>query len=95
MENNKDRRVTCINDKTRPNEISLTNWIVEGQKYTVIKMVNSKLTGDKFFVLNEISTGNPLYGGYNINRFGIDINDLDAWLKENDVEEEVIEEMFA
>ena len=31
-------RVTCINDKGRPNEIPLSKWVKEGQDYTIINV---------------------------------------------------------
>lgn len=84
-------KVICIDDTHRPNEISIKNWVIKGNVYTVVKMCVSKLTGDKYFVLNEITTMNPLYGGYNIKRFGVDINDLEEKIKEKELELEEVE----
>lgn len=79
--------VICINDSLKPNEISINHWVKKDEEYTVVKLVTSKLTKERYFVLEEIKPNNPLYGGYNINRFGIPV-DLDI-LVEN---EELIEE---
>ena len=84
-------KVICINDSAKPNEISSKHWIKKGEKYTVVKMCISKLTNDKYFVLEEIKPDNPLYGGYNIKRFGIDINDLEELVKEKELELEEVE----
>ena len=54
-------------------------------------MCISKLTNDKYFVLEEIRPDNPLYGGYNIKRFGIDINDLEELVKEKELELEEVD----
>lgn len=83
-------KVICINDSHRPNEISIKNWVVKGQVYTVVKMCISKLTNDKYFVLDEISTGNALYGGYNIKRFSIAPEDIDEFVKKDELQLEEI-----
>ena len=84
-------KVICIDDSAKPNDISSKHWIKKGEKYTVVKMCISKLTNDKYFVLEEVKPDNPLYGGYNINRFGIDINDLEEMVKEKELELEEVE----
>ena len=84
-------KVICIDDSMKPNEISSKHWIKKGDKYTVVKMCISKLTNDKYFVLEEIKPDNPLYGGYNIKRFGIDVNDLEELVKEKELELEEVE----
>lgn len=84
-------KVICINDSHRPNEISIKNWVVKGQIYTVVKMCISKLTNDKYFVLEEISTGNALYGGYHIRRFGIAPEDVEDLVKEKELELEEVD----
>lgn len=84
-------KVICTDDTHRPNEISIKNWVIKGNVYTVVKMCVSKLTGDKYFILDEITTGNGLYGGYHIRRFGVDINDLEEKIKEKELELEEVE----
>ena len=79
-------KVICIDDSAKPNEISNKNWIVKGQTYTVVKMCISKLTKDRYFVLEEISTGDPLWGGYNVKRFSIAPEDIDELIKEKELE---------
>ena len=83
-------RIICIDDSNKPNDITNKNWVVKNNKYTVVKMCNSKLTGDKYFVLEEIQPESP-YGGYNINRFGVDINDLEELVKEKELELEEVD----
>jgi hypothetical protein len=82
-------KIICIDDTHRPNEISSTQWIKKGNKYTVVKMCTSKLTGDKYFVLEEVQPPQP-WGGYNIKRFGIDVNDLEELVKTNELQLEEI-----
>ena len=65
--------VICKNDKGKPNEIFQKDWLKEGEKYTVVKVQNSLVSGIPFFVLEEIQPGAP-YGGYAINRFAIPTN---------------------
>ena len=79
-------KVICIDNSNKPNDISSKHWVKKGEKYTIVKMCVSKLTNDKYFVLEEVKPDNPLYGGYNINRFGVDINDLEELVKEKELE---------
>jgi len=81
-------KVVCINDSNRPNEISINNWVKKGDKYTPIKLCISKLTKEKYYVFEEIQTGNTLYGGYNVNRFSIDLNSI--LVGEKELEEEYV-----
>jgi len=69
----KDNRITCINSKGKPNDIFQKDWLKEGEKYTVVKVQNSLVSGIPFFVLEEIQPGAP-YGGYAVNRFAIPTN---------------------
>ena len=82
-------KVICIDDTHRPNEISSTQWIKKGEKYTVVKMCISKLTGDKYFVLNEVQTPQP-WGGYNIKRFSIAPEDIEEFVKTNELQLEEV-----
>lgn len=84
-------KVICTDDTHRPNEISINNWVVKGNKYTVVKMCISKLTNDKYFVLEEITTGNGLYGGYHIRRFGIAPEDIEELIENNELELEEVD----
>lgn len=60
--------VICINDKGRPSDVPLSNWIKEGQEYTVKRVGMNKLTQEEYFVLHEIQP-TPPYGGYKVERF--------------------------
>ena len=83
-------KVICTDDSFRPNEISIKNWVVKNNIYTVVKMCISKLTGDKYFVLNEISPEMP-YGGYHIRRFSIAPEDIEDLVKEKELELEEVD----
>ncbi len=80
------RTVIAIDVSSKPNDIPNSEWLIQGNEYTVLKIVNSKLTKDKFFVLNEIQISNKLYGGYNISRFGIPVEDLEEWIEVNNIQ---------
>lgn len=79
-------KVICIDDSHKPNDVKSTDWVVKGKEYTVLNEITSKLTGDKYYVLEEISISNPLYGGYNVKRFGIDISYILDAVKEEELE---------
>jgi hypothetical protein len=83
-------KVICTDDTNRPNEISIKNWVKKNNIYTVVKMCISKLTGDKYFVLNEISPRMP-YGGYNIKRFSIAPEDIEELVKTNELQLEEVD----
>ena len=63
-------KVICTNDKGKPGDVFQKDWIKEGEKYTVVKVQNSLVSGIPFFVLEEIQPGAP-YGGYAVNRFSL------------------------
>jgi hypothetical protein len=54
-------------------------------------MCISKLSNDKYFVLEEVKPDNPLYGGYNIKRFGIAPEDIEELVREKELELEEVE----
>jgi hypothetical protein len=83
-------KVICIDDTHRPNEISSTQWIKKGEKYTVVKMCISKLSNDKYFILEEVQPPAP-WGGYNIKRFGIAPEDIEELVKEKEFELEQVD----
>ena len=83
-------KVICIDDTHRPNEISIKNWVIKGNVYTVVKMCVSKLTNDKYFVLDEVQPTAP-WGGYNIKRFSIAPEDIEELVKEKELELEEVE----
>ena len=70
--------VFCINDKQKPNEIPNTQWVKEGEKYTVEKLKKNALSKEQFFVLNEIKPPAP-YGGYKVSRFAFTESELEKY----------------
>ena len=82
-------KVICTDDTHRPNEISSTQWIKKGEKYTVVKMCISKLSNDKYFVLEEVQPPAP-WGGYNIKRFGIAPEDIEELIEKDELQLEEI-----
>ena len=83
-------KVICTDDSMKPNDISIKNWVVKNNTYTVVKMCISKLTGDKYFVLNEISPEMP-YGGYHIRRFSIAPEDIEELIEKDELQLEEVE----
>jgi len=83
-------KVICIDDSAKPNDISNKNWVKKNEKYTVVKMCISKLSNDKYFVLEEVQPESP-YGGYNIKRFGIAPEDIEELVKEKELELEEVD----
>ena len=83
-------KVICTDDSFRPNEISIKNWVVKNNIYTVVKMCISKITNDRYFVLEEIQPESP-YGGYNIKRFSIAPEDIEELVKEKELELEEVD----
>lgn len=69
----------------KPNEVRLCNWLVQNQEYTVIGLKRNVLSGEQFFVLEEVQPDDP-YRGYKVERFRYDINDLLEFLNK-DIEE--------
>lgn len=65
-----DNRVQAINVNNKPNEVQQKNWLIKNEFYTPVKLLKSKITGQQFFVLEEVAP-DPPYGGYSIERFAI------------------------
>jgi len=82
-------KVICIDDSMKPNDVSSKNWVKKNNIYTVVKMCISKITNDRYFVLEEIQPESP-YGGYNIKRFSIAPEDIEQMIKEENLELEEI-----
>ena len=61
-------KVICIDDSNRPPEVPTSCWIKENEEYTVRRVGKNKLTGDEYFILEEIQP-TPPYGGYHVRRF--------------------------
>ena len=81
-------KITCTNDKGKPNDVLQKDWLEEGKEYTVVGLKNSLVSGIPFFILEEIQPGAP-YGGYAVSRFSIP---KDANLEE--VSEELVSEVI-
>jgi hypothetical protein len=84
-------KVICIDDTHKPNDISNKNWVKKNNIYTVVKMCVSKLTNDKYFVLDEIQPDNKLYGGFNVKRFSIAPEDIEELIENNELQLEEVE----
>jgi hypothetical protein len=80
-----NNKVTCTNDSNKPNDISISHWVKKGEEYTPINVITSKLTRDVYFVFEEIKPDNPLYGGYNVNRFSIPVDLILEGIENNEL----------
>ena len=83
-------KVICTNESHKPNDISIKNWVIKGNSYTVVKMCISKLSNDKYFVLQEVQPDNKLYGGYHIRRFSIAPEDIEELIQKDKLQLEEI-----
>lgn len=83
-------KVLCINSNGKPNEIETKNWVVEGEVYSVVKIVKAKIQGNYGFVLEEISPNTPEFFGYDIRRFGVEIQDIETAIKNKEIEYEMV-----
>jgi hypothetical protein len=86
-----DIKITCTDASFKPESIINSCWVVEGNEYTPLKVVTSKLTREQYFVLKEIQPNDPYYGGYNVKRFEVSKEWIEKMLKEELIEE-LIEE---
>lgn len=85
-------KVICIRDSNRPSQIPVEEWIVEGEIYTVIGMVNLPLQPGKLgLLLKEIQLSELSfpYEFYDAERFSIIQED-----KLEEVTQEMMEESF-
>lgn len=65
-------KVICINSSNKPKEIPFDQWIIEGEEYTITKIVKMGLQGNKLGVLlKEIQLGEDCfpYEYYDADRF--------------------------
>ena len=83
-------KIICIDDSFKPNSISNKHWIVKDSEYTVVKLKRHVLTNTQYFVLEEVQPDDHIYGGYNINRFGLTQEEIDKTLAVKELEEELI-----
>lgn len=86
-------RVKCINDKNKPSQIPLNEWIKEGEIYTIIEVVKLALQNNKLGVLLkevQISSKYFPYEYYDLTRF---IPYLEDELEEVNVESLELEEV--
>lgn len=64
-------KVKCINSKNKPNKIPLSQWPVEDQFYTVVRVMNMGIQANTYgYELEEINLDGCFpYEYYNANRF--------------------------
>jgi len=75
----------CINDKNKPNEILLENWVIEGTKYTINYVYYYPHLGLQGVTLNEVQTKSEKYNAYRLDRFAFTqdgLNQLIELMKE-------------
>ena len=59
----------CINNKNKPNEILLQNWINEGTEYTINYVYYHVNQGIQGVTLDEVQTKSEKYSSYRLDRF--------------------------
>lgn len=65
-------KVICINDSNKPKEIPSDQWIIEGDEYTIVRLVRMAIQGNKMGVLlKEVQIGEESfpYEFYDADRF--------------------------
>ena len=85
MNNNKPNPLTvpfiaiCIDDSNKPIEIPSEKWLKKGQRYTVLKVVNS-MDGQPGFILEELILGDDTYpfDCFSVKRFGVPMPEIKA-----------------
>ncbi len=84
-------KVKCINSKNKPNKIPLSQWLVEDQFYTVVRVINMGIQANTYgYELEEINLNGCFpYEYYNANRFAV------VSTSKTKKAEEVLEEDFA
>jgi len=78
--------VTCINSKGKPAEVPDSQWIIEKNIYTVIKVVNCLGQGIQGYELEEVKIDSALYKYFAASRF--------APLVDGPIEELKVEEVI-
>lgn len=89
-------QVICLDNKSKPNDIPNSKWLVEGETYTVTKVAKLLIQGGMVgFKLEELNIDAYFpYQFFAANRFGIPVDqgfDVDAML--NKILEEAKEEV--
>lgn len=82
-------KAICIDDKNRPAKVPQNEWIVEGETYTITKIVRMGLQDNKFGVLLkevQLSSQSFPYELYDADRF------IPLDLKIYQKEEEIVKE---
>jgi len=82
-------KAICVDDKNRPAEIPITNWLVEGQPYTIIN-ARQLPNGETGFIVEEIPLGEETFPYFYLSssRFGIPMTDKEyqEYLKQSEPE---------
>lgn len=75
----------CINNKNKPKEVLLQNWINEGTEYTINYVYYHVNQGIQGVTLNEVQTKSLEYTSYRLDRFAFTqegLNQLIELIKE-------------
>jgi len=86
-------KVICINDKNRPINILPSEWIKEGETYTITKIINMGLQDGKYGVLLkevQLRSDSFPYEYYDADRF-VSLDDRVANMEEESVKEADLE----
>jgi hypothetical protein len=86
-------KVICINDKNRPINILPSEWIKEGETYTITKIINMGLQDGKYGVLLkevQLRADSFPYEYYDADRF-VPLDDRVANMEEESVKEADLE----
>jgi hypothetical protein len=84
-------KVTCVDDKNRPNEIPSNRWIKKGEKYTITTVVFMKLQNIYGCKIAEINNDDLFpYKYFALSRFGLSIDVLMELINTKEIELEEV-----
>lgn len=85
------KKVICINDSNRPNEVPTSRWVKKDEEYTIISvcwMTQQEMYGCK---LEEINNDDLFpYSFFALSRFAIKKEEIDKAIEEKELELELV-----
>lgn len=71
----------CINNKNKPKEIILQNWLKENDEYTINYVYYHPHQGIQGVTLNEVQTKSEKYSSYRLDRFAFTKESIDQLIE--------------
>lgn len=84
-------RVTCINDKNKPNEIPTSRWVKKDEEYTIISVMFLTIQNTYGCKLAEINNDDLFpYQFFALDRFAITKSEIETAIEEKELELEEV-----